>query len=120
MTCPWSSFPVVTGSWRTLLPSSSKTTDLPSLKLKDDGLAIPCRYRILGDGDDTPWRCLLLLRLLWLEEGDVTTHLRLQVLVLVDDGHLYRHRRFGAVRCGDDLPQHSLISMVRDCLHRYL
>src|SRR5271167_3904174 len=95
-------------------------THLVAVQFKDDGLAIPRRYRILGDGDDTPWRRLLLLRLLGLEEGDVTAHLRLQVLVLVKDGHLYRHRRLGAVCRGDDLPQHSLISMVRDRLHRYL
>src|SRR5271166_2312909 len=91
-----------------------------AVKLKDYRLAIPRRYRILGYGDDTPWRCRLLLRLLRLEEGNVTAHLRLQVLVLVEDGHLHRNRRLGTVRRGDDLPQHSLIGMVRDRLHGYL
>src|SRR5271157_5800267 len=91
------------------------------LNLKDDWLAIARRYRILGDGDNALWgRAFLLRRLLWLQESDVAAHLRLQVLVFVNDGHLHRYRWLGAVCRLDDLAQLSLISMVGNRLYRNL
>src|SRR5271157_2398112 len=98
-----------------------KLTHLVVLNLEDDWLAIARRYRILGDGNNALWgRALLLRRLLRLQESDIAAHLRLQVLVLVNDGHLHRYRCLGTVRRGDDLAQHSLIRMVRNGLHRNL
>src|SRR5271157_6229968 len=98
-----------------------KLMHLVVLNLEDYWLAIARRYRIFRYCNNALWgRAFLLRRLPRLQESDIAAHLRLEVLVLVNDGNLHRYRRLGTVCRGDDLAQDSLIRMVRNGLHRNL
>ena len=56
---------------------------------------------------------LLSVSLLRLENVTLQLHLRPQVLILVEDGHLHRHRGLGAVGGGNNLPSTGLYVSFR-------
>ncbi len=108
MTCPFNSLPVTTATSRALLFSITYTTCLPSRVMMASLGAVTIR-------SGAALFCSLFFRL---QEGHIATHLRLDQAVLVEDRNLHRHRRLGAVGRWNHLPQHALVGLVRNRLHR--